>query len=279
MKKHFILYLDILGFSDLIDTPDRASEVLRIIDSLNVHRHDAFEVIFFSDTLLVFNKFEIKSEADSRYAVMFLCEFAQDLLFRCLGKGYFFRGIVTHGDFHRERMKNVDAFFGPATRDAHKAEKELKAVGLFIDNFCLQFSSVFHARRYNEGFSFVFLTQAISGLHFHHNSPVNNGGSSPKSDEDAGVVFPLDWILVFASGLEDVLTKECSFVHSIGSAMKAQIDEPIRRKYETTWGLYKDEYPTFMKAFVDAGMQPDFISQGDWSEAKASLREWESQRY
>ncbi|MBE2282222.1 MAG: hypothetical protein IAE77_02025 [Prosthecobacter sp.] len=279
MKKHFILYLDILGFSNLIDTPDQALEVLRIVDSLNVHRHEDFEVIFFSDTLLVFNKLEIRSEDDSKHAVMFLCEFAKDLLFRCLGKGYFFRGIITHGDFHRERMKNVDAFFGPATRDAHKAEKELKAVGLFIDNYCLQFSSVFHARRYNERFSFVFLTQAIKELHFHHNSPANNAGSSPKSDEAAGVAFPLDWILVFASGLEDVLTKECSFLHSIGSAMKAQIDEPIRRKYETTWGLYKDQYPTFMKAFVDAGMQPDFISQGDWSPAKALLQEWESQKF
>jgi hypothetical protein len=279
MKKHFVLYLDILGFSELMNTPERALEILRIIDTLNVHGHNSFEVIFFSDTLLVFNKFEIKSEADSKYAVMFLCEFAQDLLFRSLGKDYFFRGIVTYGEFHHERMTNLDAFFGPATRDAHKAEKELKAVGLFIDNYCLQFSSVFHARRYNEGFSFVFLTQAISGLHFHHNSPANNAGSTQKSDEDAGVAFPLDWILVFAGGLENVLTKECSFLRSIGCAMKTQIDEPIRRKYETTWGLYTDQYPTFMKAFVDAGMQPDFISQGDWSEAKASLQDWESQWY
>lgn len=170
-------------------------------------------------------------------------------------------------------------FFGPATRDAHKAEKELQGVGLFIDDYCLQFSSVFHVRRYKLGFSFVFLTQAISGLHFHHDTPALNVGRAPRNDEDEGVAFPLDWNLVFATGLEEALAKECAFLRSIECAINIQTEERVRKKYETTWGLYKEQYPTFMKAFVDAGMQPDFISQGDWSEAKSLLQEWESQQF
>jgi hypothetical protein len=79
--------------------------------------------------------------------------------------------------------------------------------------------------------------------------------------------------------LEEALAKECAFLRSIECAINIQTEECVRRKYETTWGLYKEQYPTFMEAFVDAGMEPDFISQGDWSEAKSLLQEWESQQF
>ncbi|MEQ1751662.1 MAG: hypothetical protein ABL974_19735, partial [Prosthecobacter sp.] len=174
-----------------------------------------------------------------------------------------------------ETMSNIDAFFGPATRDAHDAEKHLLGVGLFMNDDCLPYCSVFHTRSCYKGFSYVFLTQAISGLHYHHSSYANAGGIKSKTDRQAGFRFPLDWNLVFASGLETYLVRDCAFLKSIHDQIESQSDLKIRRKYQRTWNLYKLQYPTFMRALESADMEPDFISSGDWSQAKADLIEWQ----
>jgi hypothetical protein len=57
MPDKYLLYIDILGFSDLVQNdPHQIERIYGVLDSLNVHRHDVFRTIVFSDTVLVYNR-------------------------------------------------------------------------------------------------------------------------------------------------------------------------------------------------------------------------------
>lgn len=95
-NRKYLLYIDILGFTDLVQSHNSKIEYLyKVIDSLNVHQHDAFETIVFSDTILVFNKVAPTTEHEHQYLVMYSCEFAQDLFYRCVSLGIQFRAIFS----------------------------------------------------------------------------------------------------------------------------------------------------------------------------------------
>ena len=72
----YMLYLDILGFSEMAKTPKRVLDLYQIMDQLHVHKHDAFHTIVFSDTLVVSNIHEPRNAHDRKYYVMYLAEFA-----------------------------------------------------------------------------------------------------------------------------------------------------------------------------------------------------------
>jgi hypothetical protein len=99
LMDRYSLYIDILGFADLVlDEPERVKDLYEIISTLNVHRHESFGTIVFSDTILVYPKIErnIGRQTDA-YFVMYLCEFAQDLLYRLANRNIWFRAILTQG--------------------------------------------------------------------------------------------------------------------------------------------------------------------------------------
>src|ERR1700729_1500592 len=106
-KQRFLLYIDILNFSSIALQPTRVEELYRIINSLNVHRHGVFNIIIFSDTILVYNKDGPSNLDDVNYLVMFLCEFAQDLHYRLVGSDIFFRAYITCGGFAHYPMENI----------------------------------------------------------------------------------------------------------------------------------------------------------------------------
>ena len=58
----FLLYIDLLGFSELVHTkPEILPDLFRVLDKSNAYQHGDFRVIQFSDTLLVFNAAEAVS--------------------------------------------------------------------------------------------------------------------------------------------------------------------------------------------------------------------------
>ena len=100
MRDEYLLYIDILGFTELAESSsDRVEDLYRVIASLNVHEHPDFATIVFSDTILVHCATNVRSEDSRRYVVMYLCEFAQDLLVRLCGRGVTFRAVLTYGAF------------------------------------------------------------------------------------------------------------------------------------------------------------------------------------
>src|ERR1700674_5321702 len=88
----YFLYIDILGFADLVmSAPECVADLFEIISSLSVHEHQSFGTIVFSDTILVYPKSErgMGRRADA-YFIMYLCEFAQDLMYRLRNKDIYF---------------------------------------------------------------------------------------------------------------------------------------------------------------------------------------------
>ena len=73
----FLLYIDILGFSEMTNNePRKVARVYSILDELNVHRHNSFKTIVFSDTVLVYNPDLAETDEERQYLVWYLIEFA-----------------------------------------------------------------------------------------------------------------------------------------------------------------------------------------------------------
>lgn len=88
----FLLYIDILGFSEMTNNePRKVARVYSILDELNVHRHNSFKTIVFSDTVLVYNPDLAETDDERQYLVWYLIEFVEDLHHRLTGQDIFFR--------------------------------------------------------------------------------------------------------------------------------------------------------------------------------------------
>jgi hypothetical protein len=120
MPERYLLYIDMLGFSDLVLKRGGVGDLYKIIDSLNVHKHSAFKTIAFSDTLLVYNTYEPNTADDRRYAVMFMCEFAQDLFYRLVPRDLHFRAFLTKGEFEHQYLPHLQAFYGTPAGEGHR---------------------------------------------------------------------------------------------------------------------------------------------------------------
>jgi len=47
------MYMDILGFSNLINDKEKVETIYRIIDNSSIHEDSNYRVIVFSDTILI----------------------------------------------------------------------------------------------------------------------------------------------------------------------------------------------------------------------------------
>lgn len=141
MEDRLFLYIDILGFSELVSKSSEVMQLYNIIDRLNVFEHEPhFKCLVFSDTILVYSE---PNWPRNSSLIMWMCEFAQDLFYRLIGRNIHFRAILTSGEFRHSKMKHIDAFFGEALVKAYQDEKEIVCMGLFIDAELAPLSSIF----------------------------------------------------------------------------------------------------------------------------------------
>jgi hypothetical protein len=194
MLAKYLLYIDMLGFSDLIREREAVPQLYETINSLNVHRHDAFKAIVFSDTLLVYNVRTAVNQHDRHYYVMFLCEFAKDLFYRLIGIDLHFRAYLTLGDFNIREFDNLTAFYGEALIEAYKREKQIESTGLFIENGILSDCDIFHYEKYDDACSYVYLMQSLDSITFPDNS-----------------TYPIDPVLIFGVGAEWPLAHDFAY--------------------------------------------------------------------
>jgi len=161
-EERFLLYIDLLNFSNLVAQKGKVEELYEIINKLHVHDHDVFTTIIFSDTILVYNRSNARGLEDVRYMVMYLCEFAQDLVYRLIGRDIHFRGYITCGDFAHYPMDNIkDVFYGEALIEAYRAERKIQATGLFMSNLVAPYSDIFRTARFNRSCRFVYIMQTL----------------------------------------------------------------------------------------------------------------------
>lgn len=125
----YLLYIDILGFSDLVkNDPRKVDRLYNIINELNVHRHHAFKTIIFSDTILVYSPHLSNTERDHNYMSMYCVEFAQDLFYRTWREDVYFRAILDYGEFVHEELANCSKFYGEALINCYNLEKGLPSL-------------------------------------------------------------------------------------------------------------------------------------------------------
>src|ERR1039457_4901214 len=234
VEDRYLLYIDILGFSELVEKKtDHVLDLYEVIASLNVHRHQAFKTIIFSDTILVYNLDGGAAQDDRSYLVMFLCEFAQDLQYRLTERGIFFRAVLLRGEFHHYELNAVPCFFGRALIEAYRSEKQINAIGLFIDRSIEGDSDIFKTVPFNDKFSFVFITQQL------HKVEYLNGGR-----------FPLDAFELEQTDLIWALTPELLYLKYLYLAMRFHPDEKVRVKYANTWVIFQSQYPNTTRHLV-----------------------------
>jgi hypothetical protein len=175
MPNKYLLYIDMLGFSDLVLRRGAVDELYALINSLNVHKHHAFKTSAFSDTLIVYNIYETDTPDSRRYHVMYMCEFAQDLFYRLVPRDLHFRAFLTKGEFEHQQLDNLQAFYGKALVAAYRREKTIDCTGLFIDAPILPDCTIFHYERYDAETYFIHLMQSLDQTRF---KDVTGGGAA-----------------------------------------------------------------------------------------------------
>jgi hypothetical protein len=252
MNERFFLYLDILGFTQLVkNSRERIDDLYEVIASLNVHQHDAFKVVVFSDTVIVYNIDGGDTSEDARYLIMFLCEFAKDLVHRLMGRNIYFRGVITHGDFTHYELNGIPCFFGNALVDAYNSEKEIKAIGLFMDKSISHYSDIFKLQEFSENYDFVYLTQSLNNIELW-------GADS----------FPIPRDLIELAGGEWEIYPEVSHVIAMHTGWKNKsYPQEVREKYRATWSMYCKRYPNMTAHLLANDLDLRTISPNvNWSQ-------------
>ena len=249
MKNMYLLYVDILGFSQMVETnPEAVKVIYQIVDSLNVHKHGAFQTIIFSDTILVYNKYEPLSVQDQQYIVMYMIEFVQDLIFRGIDVNLNFRAILTFGEFEHYKLKNSEYYFGKALVSAYKNEKEVNGIGLFIDKNLERFNKIYSSCTYNSSLNFVFIFQTMLRI------------------RSFGLSFPIPKELIEPSGEFCWLEKEVEILKKYYLEMRSNIDPRVRSKYLQTYAFYKELMPDeFAKLEANDFSMSTINKEVDWN--------------
>jgi len=250
MNDRYLLYIDILGFSNLVtDNYTKVSTLFERINDLNVHRHNVFQTIVFSDTILIFNRDKALSNHGHEYLVMLACEFVQDLIFRSIDLEIPFRAILTYDEFHYKRLENIEAYYGAALLKAYFKEKQINAQGLFIDKKILKYNNIYKTLSFDKDFDFVFLTQNLDRLLFY-------GGE-----------LPIDASFIEESVEFTGIDVELKMLKILKQNIKTQQDSRIRGKYLQTYELYRQRYGKLINKFEESDFDYRVISpDADWTE-------------
>lgn len=248
-EKLFLL-IDILGFSELSSDSHAMDEIFERIDKLNVHKDRDFNVIAFSDTILIYASggwLDYKSQA-----VMWLLEFAQDLFYRFVGIDRHFRAYLTIGEFTFSTKNNIDAYYGPALVECAKKEKQIKASGVFIANALTQHSDVFHTTPYDDDCHYVHVMQRLDNI------------SWPDFDKTD---YPLDPILIDGTDLDWLIAYDIVYIKNVYRHMSDDIlDGTVREKYSNTWKMIYTRHAALLDTLESANFDPNAICVHDWAE-------------
>lgn len=213
--------------------PRKVARVYSILDELNVHKHNSFKTIVFSDTILVYNPDLAETDREREYLIWYLIEFAEDLHHRLTGQDIYFRAILTTGSFNHYSLKNIDCFFGIALINAYTSEKNIPSLGLFIDKKCNEYNQYFRTKPFDKELNFVYLNRHLEYLQTH-----------------TGGIFPSRETLL--SDIAPYIPWQVEFLKDIYENMRNHTSPAVRVKFLTAWDFYAKRYPSMIRALVDS---------------------------
>ena len=247
MANKLFLYIDILGFKELIKSGENIYDLYNVIDELNVHTDNDFKCIVFSDTILVYgNDFWLNAV---NQGIMWLIEFSQDLFYRLIVKDIHFRAYVTFGEFEHYKLKNIEAYYGDALVNCYEREKEIKCVGVFLDPRLVSMCDIFHVTKYDETAYFVHVMQHLDEVSW----PYEEYPIPGEIIESTGMEW---WIAYFFRYLENI------YKH----ASDTSLPEPVRLKYQNAWSMISKRHPGPTRRLADFNFDLGEIVDLDWSE-------------
>lgn len=224
--KTYLLYIDILGFSDLVKhAPDKVDRLYNIINSLNVHQHHAFKTIIFSDTVLVYSPYLCTTEREHGYTSMYGIEFAQDLFYRAWREGIYFRAILDYGEFIHEELSNCSKFYGETLINCYNLEKGLPSLGVFVTKEAQKYQKIFPVAPFSSELFFVFIQQNY--YRFSRECSSTGMHTWEKIDMVAGQ----HWIV-----------QEALIFKKVSQKIKNEISPHVRVKYITYLDFYRRYY-------------------------------------
>lgn len=250
MSERLFLYIDILGFSELVTNDAAMDEIFTRIDKLNVHTDGSFKTLVFSDTILVYGDGVWLSH--KREAVMWLSEFAQDLFYRFISIDRHFRAYLTVGDFVHHQKKHFEAFYGQALVDCYNKEKEIKATGLFMDNKLVPYSDIFHTTPFDKDCSFVHVMQDLDNIR-------------AKASE-----YPLSHEYIQGTDLDYFVAPCFVYLRNVWKHINDEtLSDTVRLKYQNTWKMIEDRHAGLLKVLVENDFDPQAVVKFDWGPAMA----------
>jgi len=267
VQTKYLLYLDVLGFKELVrEYSPKLDQIFHTINKFIAADIDkiTFECIVFSDTILVYNKYDPTDMADKEghsYLVQCLIGFAQGLLLQFIGKDLFFRGSLSYGKFTHYQMEHIDCFYGPALIDAYQGEKEIPAIGLFLHKSALAHNKMYSLTNFSKNYYFVYL-DSLNYL-FKKFGPFNGGGFPIKDErrfENAKLAYPIAHDIVMLKAIHE--------------KMSGEPDPSVRAKFLASWQMYRQRYPDFLQALEVNNFSFETVCSGyDWSEAEKRVYE------
>ena len=233
--------MDILGFSDMLNNKSpKIPKIFEMIDSLSSFGHFAFTTISFSDTVLVFNK---DNDSPPHYYVTYLIEFAQQLFYKLLSIGVYYKGIITCGEFEYHELTNINSYWGNALIEAYNDEKNIKGFGLFIRKDMANDVIVLDKQTITDKYDFVYLCQSYINLYKYYNG-----------------ILPIDIEVLTETDDYARIDEDLKFFREIEFLKKNHPNNKIRKKYSTVYNWYKKKTPKFFKIFQKQGFYPFILN-------------------
>ena len=265
MQSTLFLYLDILGFADLVEKAGKVERLFEILDSAALHKDANYKVIVFSDTVLAYNAHDSLTGTVKATELMFLIELVQDLLLRLIGTGIFFRAVITEGEFNHSKLKNIQAYYGKSLIDTYRSEKAIVGTGLYVDRRLERFNRIFRFRPFSDLYQFVYLTHSMTRL-----TPSLTEvppGFEVLTDPDPD--FPMSReVFEFHDPQVLFIYLEIQHLAEVHRLMNNHPDQAVRAKHLATWNMYLQGYPKLVKSLVDHDFSPLGIADIDWTRAK-----------
>ena len=267
MNETLFLYIDILGFSELIKNKADVDLLFQIVDQARIHSDSKYKAIVFSDTIIAYNKNTNYSREAKEIEVMFLIELTQDIFSRLIGRDIYFRAIITEGEFSHNKLNNLEAYYGTALVNAYNAEKSLSGTGLFLDKKLRELNRVFRFKEFSKQFDYIFLTHVCSGITSWLSRNVD------ENEEPDFKNYPLPADLLVDQGLEYLVYPELVHFSEIYKNMNNHPEPKVREKHLTTWNMYTQAYPGLTRSLVKYNFDPNGMAELDWSKAREMYEE------
>lgn len=246
MTQRLFLYIDILGFKNLVQSPSIIEKLYRRIDQLHVQTDKDFTCIVFSDTILVYSHDGWLAHPNE--AVMWLIEFAQDLFFQVISLNIHFRAYVTMGEFEHKKMKHIEAYYGRALVKCYEREKAIKCSGVFLDAKLAKHSDIFHLTKFDSHSFYVHVMQHLDDL------------------SQDGTVYPIEGWILKVTDMDAWTAYAFYYLRNIyRNAHDKSLSADVRLKFSNAWKMVASRHGALCQQLIDCNFDFRKVVDLNWT--------------